>query len=66
MMWEKGKPRPREIVEKIAISRVAGEKKRSRRRNEAKRDASAMHESYGAPRLVEWVRYQFGERIWSL
>lgn len=64
--FEKAKPRPHEIVEKIVVSRVAGEKRRSRRRNEAKRGASAMHESYGAPGLVEWVRYQFRERIWSL
>ena len=66
MTFEKGKPRPREIVEKISVSRIAGEKRRSRQRNEAKRDASAMHERYGAPGLVEWVRYQFRERIWSL
>lgn len=66
MMWEKGKPRPPEVCAKISASRIANEKSRSRQRNEEKRDASAMHESYGAPGLVEWVRYQFRERIWVL
>lgn len=66
MMWEKGKPRPRWIVEKSAAAHKAADLRRSRQRNEAKRDASAMHESYGAPGLVEWVRYQFRERIWVL
>jgi hypothetical protein len=55
-----------EDIRKSVNSRLRLQKERSANSLQAKHDLHAMARDFGAVGIVEWVRYIFRRRVWSL